>query len=217
MLTSETRFNSITYSRKTTEESVTITIPDRRCSASPPESVATTSTVPPVYCTPTSAHRDLQNPSLLHASVSPGLVAPQLATFTPHVPRPDELHPPPVGASAQGYYVVTVGQEVGIFFHWLDCHARVTGITNAAHTRYDHWAEALAVYTRHHRAGLVRAIPTVGGPFWPSVDEENTALFSSPTPFPSPTPSDASNHSGSDNEFWSYLEDLSEQMSQVAL
>ncbi|KAG0698992.1 hypothetical protein DFH29DRAFT_763212, partial [Suillus ampliporus] len=81
-------------------------------------------------------------------------------------PIPDELHPPSAGTSAQGYYVVTVGQEVGIFFHWLDCQAWVSGITNAAHTCYDHWAEALAMYTRHHRAGLVHAIPTVGGPFW---------------------------------------------------
>ncbi|KAG0701439.1 hypothetical protein DFH29DRAFT_1000188 [Suillus ampliporus] len=119
---------------------------------------------------------------------------------------------------AQVYYVVTVGQEVGDLLPLARCHAQVTGITNVGSTHaMIIGLRLLAVYTRHHRAGLVRAIPTVGGPFWPSVDEENTALFSSPTPFPSPTPSDASNHSGSDNEFWSYLEDLSEQMSQVAL
>ncbi|KAG2337266.1 hypothetical protein BDR05DRAFT_952775 [Suillus weaverae] len=120
-----------------------------------------------------------------------------VASCTPH---PDELYLP-VGTQVQGYYVVTVGQEVGIFFQWLDAKVCVDGISGASHTRYDHWADALELYTSHYNMGLLRAVTTVGGLFWP-------VGTTHPTPPPSPTTTASSTNS---KDLWSYLEDLSER------
>ncbi|KAG1770794.1 hypothetical protein EV702DRAFT_1202265 [Suillus placidus] len=125
-------------------------------------------------------------------------------TVASRTPHPDELYLP-VGTQVQGYYVVTIGQEVGIFFQWLDAKVCVDEISGASHTRYDHWADALELYTSHYNMGLLHAVPTVGGPFWP-------VGTTHPTPLPSPTTTASSTNS---EDLWSYLEDLSEHMSQV--
>jgi hypothetical protein len=39
----------------------------------------------------------------------------QLASHAPHIPHPDEIQAPEAGFIAEGFYVISVGQEVGIF------------------------------------------------------------------------------------------------------
>lgn len=81
---------------------------------------------------------------------------------------------------------------------------RVDGIRGAAHARYDHWSDALALYTMHYHQGLVRAVPTVGGPFCHS---------RSPPTVPNPTSSPTLTASSSDSdELWSYFDDPSQEL-----
>ena len=51
-------------------------------------------------------------------SQSNKVVAPLRTFVALPAPAPEELKPPVVGEKPDGYYVITVGQEVGIFFHW---------------------------------------------------------------------------------------------------
>ncbi|KAG2336257.1 hypothetical protein BDR05DRAFT_1006026 [Suillus weaverae] len=184
MKISDINFDSVTYSKKTIKESVTFKIKD------PPHA--------PQSPSRSSSHSSCSR----HAPRSPSPT--HSTTVASRTPHPDELYLP-VGTQVQGYYVVTVGQKVSIFFQWLDAKVHIDGISGASHTRYDHWADALELYTSHYNMGLLHAVPTVGGPFWP-------VGTTHPTPLPSPTTTASSTNS---EDLWSYLEDLSEHMSQV--
>lgn len=48
----------------------------------------------------------------------PAPSTPQLRSYVPKIPHPDEIQAPEPGFSPEGFYVVSVGQEVGIFYHW---------------------------------------------------------------------------------------------------
>ncbi|KAG0708392.1 hypothetical protein DFH29DRAFT_870929 [Suillus ampliporus] len=210
MKISDISFDSVTYSKKTVEESVTFKIGDPHCTPrSPSHSRHAPRSPPPIHSTLSRTCSDVAEPKhrdrrSAAESDTAQFSTTQQATVASRTPHPDELYLP-AGTQVQGYYVVTVGQEVGIFFRWLDAKARVDGISGASHTRYDHWADALELYTSHYNTGLLRAVPTVGGPFWP-------VGIIHPTPPPSPTTTASSTDS---KDLWSYLEDLSEHMSQV--
>ncbi|KAG1902577.1 uncharacterized protein F5891DRAFT_1186223 [Suillus fuscotomentosus] len=152
--------------------------------------------------TPADSFQPFESPSGSPLTHSPADSTPPINTvpYDSYIPHPDELHPPS-GVKIHGYYVVTVGQEVGIFFNWLDAKARVDGIKGATHMCCEHWPDALALYTKHYCQGAVRAVPTVGGPF----------CSSSPSQMPS-SPTLTTSSSGSD-ELWSYFDDLSQELS----
>ncbi|KAG1738867.1 uncharacterized protein EDB91DRAFT_1249035 [Suillus paluster] len=215
----------MTYSKKTVEESVTFKIGDphrtprlpshsrhapqspshsRHAPQSPshsrhaPRSPSPTHSMLSCTCSdvPEPKHHDRRSAA---ESDTAQFSTTQQATVASCTPHPDELYLP-AGTQVQGYYVVTVGQEVGIFFA-----VRIDGISGASHTRYDHWADMLELYMSHYNTGLLHAVPTVGGSFWP-------VGIIHPTPPPSPTTTTSSTNS---EDLWSYLEDLSEHMSQV--
>ncbi|KIJ58439.1 hypothetical protein HYDPIDRAFT_34188 [Hydnomerulius pinastri MD-312] len=142
------------------------------------------------------------------------LVLPALGT--PRVPAPFELQPPADGEQATGCYVVIVGQEVGIFYHWLDSAERVNGVPGGTHKRYNTWDDALQLYTRKYNEGALRIIPIRGSRFWPT--SAAPAITTATVAPPSTTLSPAS----SDEDLWSHVQDfsevdLSEALSQATL
>ncbi|KAG1724204.1 uncharacterized protein EDB91DRAFT_1255340 [Suillus paluster] len=187
MKISDISFDSVTYSKKTVEESVTFKIGDpHRTPRSPSHSRHAPRSPSPTHSTlsrtcldvPEPKHRDRRSAA---ESDTAQFSTTQQATVASHTPHPDEQYLP-AGTQVQGYYVVTVGQEVGIFF---------AGLTPK--------------YMLMESAAHLTPVPTVGGPFWP-------VGIIHPTPPPSPTTTASSTNS---EDLWSYLEDLSEHMSQV--
>ncbi|KAG1746999.1 hypothetical protein EDD22DRAFT_958292 [Suillus occidentalis] len=102
--------------------------------------------------------------------------------------------------------LLQVGQEVGIFFHWLDIGEHTQGISRAIQVRQETWVDALRLYTRKYNEGAVEARPHVGSCFWPPC-----VPHTAPSAPASPV---SSTHSSKDS-IWTHVEDLSEQMSQV--
>ncbi|KAG1893160.1 uncharacterized protein F5891DRAFT_912917, partial [Suillus fuscotomentosus] len=84
------------------------------------------------------------------------------------VPDPSEILPPHGGLTPEGFWVITVGQEVGIFYHWVDVAERTNFVSGNVQKRYPSFQKAHEVYTVKHNEGRVRAVPFPGGPFWPS-------------------------------------------------
>ncbi|KAG1871654.1 hypothetical protein F4604DRAFT_1681459 [Suillus subluteus] len=109
------------------------------------------------------------------------------------VPKPSEVYPPQAGETPEGFWAITVGQEVGVFY----CCGNVQ-------KQYPSFQQALTAYTVQYDEGRVRAVPLPDGPFWPS----------SPNP-PSPTSSVDSLASLDLYNLWSQVEDLTETMSQL--
>jgi len=174
--------------------------------------------------TPSSSLQEESSPvkpsSQAGQPVTPATVpsTPRLGSHAPRIPHPDEIQAPEVGFIAEGFYVISVGQEVGIFYHWCvhvlpdpaDClfkcrdevSDRTNGISGAIHKKYNSFQEAIMVYTRNFNRGRIRAVPVPGGPFWPV------------NPVNSSSPSTSSTSSNSD-DLWGELEDLSEEFSRV--
>ncbi|KAI6101295.1 hypothetical protein F5141DRAFT_1066036 [Pisolithus sp. B1] len=107
------------------------------------------------------------------------------ATFmhNPPIPHPSRILPPMSNTSVQGYYVITVGQEVGIFYNWLDVAAWTNNISRNTHKQCRSFFKALKVYTWMYNKGCVQAVPVPGGPFWPEAkqSDSSTSHSSSPT------------------------------------
>ncbi|KIK40551.1 hypothetical protein CY34DRAFT_87179 [Suillus luteus UH-Slu-Lm8-n1] len=133
-----------------------------------------------------------------------------VVTYVPPIPHPSELLAPHPDEKPDAYWIITIGQEVGIFYHWVDVAKRTLGISGAIQVRKDTWADALGLYTRKYNEGAVQARPTVGGRFWPPHVSQAAV---SPPFLPSPTPSSTS----SEDSIWTRVEDLSEHMSQVGI
>ncbi|KAI6094921.1 hypothetical protein EDD17DRAFT_1499922, partial [Pisolithus thermaeus] len=81
----------------------------------------------------------------------------------------------------QGYYVITVGQEVGIFYTWPDVTAHTNGISGNTHKQCKSFSEAIKVYTRMYNKGCVCAVPVPGGPFWPEAEQSDSSSSRSPS------------------------------------
>ncbi|KAH7904825.1 hypothetical protein BJ138DRAFT_1018578, partial [Hygrophoropsis aurantiaca] len=120
------------------------------------------------------------------------------------IPAPSEIKPPAPGLTPAGYWVITVGQEVGIFFQWSDVADRTHNISGNIQSKHRNFTDALAVYTHNFNRRRLKAVPIYGGPYW-------RMRAQSPTIMPSPT------GASSDEELWDSLEDLSQEMSQVSL
>ncbi|KAF8547020.1 hypothetical protein OG21DRAFT_1385096, partial [Imleria badia] len=84
--------------------------------------------------------------------------------YTYPIPRPSELFGPSLPALA--YYVITRGQEVGIFYDWNDVAKRVNHVSGSRFKKYNTFDEALEVYTTKYNEKKLHLVPQVGGPFW---------------------------------------------------
>ncbi|KIJ58806.1 hypothetical protein HYDPIDRAFT_33819 [Hydnomerulius pinastri MD-312] len=62
----------------------------------------------------------------------------------------------PTSRRIKKFYVITVGQEVGIFFNWNDVGQRVNYISGALHQSYNTFQEALDHYTDAYERGELR-------------------------------------------------------------
>ncbi|RDB24448.1 hypothetical protein Hypma_008436 [Hypsizygus marmoreus] len=80
-------------------------------------------------------------------------------------PHPSQIQPPAPRAVIQGYYAITVGQEVGLFYTWPDVQARISGVSGNTQAKYDSFLEALQVYSDAYVTGHVIAQPVPNGPF----------------------------------------------------
>ncbi|KAG2034624.1 hypothetical protein BDR03DRAFT_828524, partial [Suillus americanus] len=57
----------------------------------------------------------------------------------------------------EGFWVITVGQEVGVFYHWADVAEPTNFVSKSVQKRYASFQEALDVYTVKYNEGRVRA------------------------------------------------------------
>ncbi|KAF8226124.1 hypothetical protein L208DRAFT_1425201 [Tricholoma matsutake] len=93
-------------------------------------------------CTSISQFHSGRNaPPSYTSSIMP---AAALATIRYNIPRPDSLYCPP--GNICWYFVITRGQEVGIFYDWHSTTARTQGIQGSFHLKYCTWDKALTVY-----------------------------------------------------------------------
>ncbi|KAI5989485.1 hypothetical protein EDD15DRAFT_2151392, partial [Pisolithus albus] len=105
------------------------------------------------------------NPQSTPTLVSPRPSAPHASTSRiAVVPHPSDLPRPT--STPEGFYLVIVGQEVGIFYTWKDAALRVLEISGAVYYKCRTFQRALANYTAAYNKGELRAIPKPGGPFW---------------------------------------------------
>ncbi|KAI5989543.1 hypothetical protein EDD15DRAFT_2370618 [Pisolithus albus] len=96
----------------------------------------------------------LSQPTIYSNACFPHPSAPRASTSCIAViPHPSDLLRPT--SMPEGFYLVIVGQEVGIFYMWKD----------AALT----FQRALADYTAAYNKGELHVIPKPGRPFWPTV------------------------------------------------
>ncbi|KAG2045648.1 hypothetical protein BDR06DRAFT_1015439 [Suillus hirtellus] len=160
-------------------------------SLSPPTTITSQTLLQP------QAPRPSNNISATPYTLSQTIYSPtvtQIASKVLLVPKPEEICPPQAGLKPDGFWVITVRQEVGIFYHWADVAECTNLISRSAQKCYLSFQEALKVYTVKFNEGSVHAVPIPGDPFWPS----------------SPSPS----LSVESDEMWSQVDDLSETMSQ---
>ncbi|KAI6020397.1 hypothetical protein BKA83DRAFT_4127107 [Pisolithus microcarpus] len=180
MTISDATSNTVTWTRRTTKESVMIS----RAPVSGGTAAAPTERAASIAATceqkPNWAVKSLAEPA------SPRI---------PPIPHPSRILPLKSNTVVQGYYVITVGQEVGVFYNWPDVAARTNNISRNTHKQCKSFSEALKVYTRMYNKGCVRAVPVPGGPFWPEAEHSDSSTSRPPS-------------SGSSAELWSQLGEL---------
>ncbi|EIW77791.1 hypothetical protein CONPUDRAFT_75585 [Coniophora puteana RWD-64-598 SS2] len=91
----------------------------------------------------------------------PSVPSPTHRTLIPH---PSYFRKP--NYHVKRFYVITRGQEVGIYDNWHDVSERTTGMTSNKQSHYSTFEDALAVYTQKYEDGKLEPIPVRGGPFW---------------------------------------------------
>ncbi|KAI6033574.1 hypothetical protein BKA83DRAFT_4018963, partial [Pisolithus microcarpus] len=112
------------------------------------------------------------------------------------IPHPSDVPRPT--SMPEGFYLIIVGQEVGIFYTWKDVALQVLEISGAVYYKCKTFQQALADYTATYDKGELRAIPTPGGPFWPMAPHT-----------PSPVLSEG------EQSYWAAVDNLSDVFSQV--
>jgi hypothetical protein len=103
----DSSFNTVTWSRKTTEESITLS------KSSLPLSTPAKKPAPTLPSTSARLNPLRRPPSTAPQSQT---VAQTLCQVT--IPTPSEIHPPRAGETPEGFWVIIVGQEVGVFYRW---------------------------------------------------------------------------------------------------
>ncbi|KAI5988438.1 hypothetical protein EDD15DRAFT_2371488 [Pisolithus albus] len=157
---SDATSNTITWTRRTTEESVMLSHAPHASGteAAPAEPVASIAAT--CQQKPDRAVKSLAKPAYTH---------------NPPIPHPSHILLPKSDTTVHGYYVVTVGQEVGIFYNWPDVAACTNNISGNTHKQCKSFSEALKVYTWMYNKGCVRAVPVPGGPFWPEAEHSDSS------------------------------------------
>ncbi|KAI6111365.1 hypothetical protein F5141DRAFT_1003882, partial [Pisolithus sp. B1] len=117
------------------------------------------------------------------------------STYNPPIPHPSCILLLMSNTSVQGYYVITVGQEVGIFYNQLDVSAWTNNISGNTHKQCRSFFEALKVYMQMYNKGCVQAVPVPRGPFWPEAEQSDSSTSHSSSPT-------------SSTELWSQLGEL---------
>ncbi|KAG2059911.1 hypothetical protein BDR06DRAFT_855239, partial [Suillus hirtellus] len=84
----------------------------------------------------------------------------------PSISHPSTFNSPPEGHNSK-IYVITVGQQVGLFFHWNDVTQQVNCVSGNIHYKHNTFQEALMQYTCAYENGKLCVIPIPGSPFWP--------------------------------------------------
>ncbi|KAI6096083.1 hypothetical protein EDD16DRAFT_1479938 [Pisolithus croceorrhizus] len=102
------------------------------------------------------------------------------------------------------FYVVIVGQELGIFYNWNDAAARVLGISKNIHFKCTSFQEALQCYKDAYYSNEVKCVPNPGKHFL-----SQTMLYASSSP------SVLFKELALDVEYWKNVDDLSEEMSNI--
>ncbi|KAF9242898.1 hypothetical protein BU15DRAFT_60188 [Melanogaster broomeanus] len=161
--------------RKTTEERITITRSSRQPDAT------TTSPGSMSFPSPTSKLSTSPAKPSSRPAARPPPPAIHLSSYVPPVPHPSAILPPSRHATVQGYWVVTVSQEVSIFYSWSDVAERTDFISGNRQHKVSSFEDALAVYRRKYNEGSVRAVPTPGGPFLAPIWASSSCY--SPDPF----------------------------------
>ncbi|KAG1888192.1 hypothetical protein F4604DRAFT_2032333, partial [Suillus subluteus] len=82
------------------------------------------------------------------------------------VPKPSEIYPPQAGETPEGFWAITVRQEVGVFYRWADVAERTNFVSGNVQKRYPSFQQALTAYMVKYNKGRVQAVPLPGGPFW---------------------------------------------------
>ncbi|KAF8059254.1 hypothetical protein FPV67DRAFT_1454403 [Lyophyllum atratum] len=78
---------------------------------------------------------------------------------------PYELTRPSQNVIVNNYYVITVGQAVGIFYDWCTVGSHTNGVPCAAQEGFDSWETAHKVYTRLYNNKHVKVKILLNGPF----------------------------------------------------
>ncbi|KAI6120248.1 hypothetical protein EDD16DRAFT_1479089 [Pisolithus croceorrhizus] len=99
----------------------------------------------------------------------------QASSYIPPVLHPTHILLLKSNIAVQGYYMITVGQEVGIFYTWLDVAVCTNGISSNTHKQCKSFSEAIKVYMHMYNKGCVQAIPVPGGPFWPEAEQSDSS------------------------------------------
>ncbi|KAI6017734.1 hypothetical protein BKA83DRAFT_4496887 [Pisolithus microcarpus] len=177
MTISDATSNTITWTHQTTKESVTISHApvSGGTAAAPTEHVASIAA--------TCEQKLNRAVKSLAEPASPRI---------PPIPHPSHILLPKSNTVVQGYYVIMVGQEVGVFYNWPDVAACTNNISRNTHKQCKSFSKVLKVYMWMYNKGCVQAVPVPGGPFWPEAEHSDSSTSRPPS-------------SGSSAELWSQL------------
>ncbi|KAH7904632.1 hypothetical protein BJ138DRAFT_1119232 [Hygrophoropsis aurantiaca] len=167
-------------------------------SSSPPSSPSFSPSSSPSFSPPsTPAPSSTASLPLSPRAASPLIPAPRLNEHVVHIPHPSQIQPPADGTQPSGFWLITVGQEVGIFYDWAEVQLRTSKISGATQYRCSSFQDAMIRYTSHYNRGLLRANPVPNGPFWRTTQTRSPAM------------STTSINSHSSDELWSQVDDIS--------
>ncbi|KAH7905208.1 hypothetical protein BJ138DRAFT_1118670 [Hygrophoropsis aurantiaca] len=203
-----------TKTKKTTEVTTTRTVETTKTVTKtqlPPLRTDTISiATPPTTILPSSpsfSRSSTPSPSVTTSSLlsSPpqSPVAHRLNEYVAHIPRPSEIQPPADGLEPTGFWLITVGQEVGIFYDWAEVQLRTSKVSGATQYKCSSFQDAMTRYTSYYDRGLLRAVPVPNGPFWPTTQTRSRAM------------SATSARSDDSDELWSQVDDISEHFTNL--
>ncbi|SJL06989.1 uncharacterized protein ARMOST_10331 [Armillaria ostoyae] len=89
------------------------------------------------------------------------------------IPRPEDLpRPPAVWPPHNNFYVITSGQEVGIFFTWTETAERVIGVPENVYEWKNNYYDAVDIYRQAYNKEQVHVTPLAGSRFDVSIEDE---------------------------------------------
>ncbi|KAI6118304.1 hypothetical protein F5141DRAFT_1061919 [Pisolithus sp. B1] len=170
---SDATSSTITWTHQTTEESLTIS--HTPPSTKPTPGIWSASHSPTATLSPTEHVASITTtcPQKLKGAIKSS-TKPALS-YIPPIPHPTNILLLKSNVAVQGYYMITVGQEVGIFYTWLYVAAHTNGISGNTHKQCKSFSKAIKVYMCMDNKGCVRAVPVLGGPFWPEAEQSDSS------------------------------------------